>query len=174
LRFALPDEDVGGRTQRFDLGNAGDLFDRAADPAHDLLHDAEIIEDRDQAGEEHDDGQRGNGEAVAADLGRGQRAEQEIGAVLGIAEQRRDAVRRALDRGATGGDIEDERRDHDLQRECGPDDAQADRAAIGRQQHRQPQYDGNPGDADQKSFHEPCPPPGERVYRPTPGTSARP
>ena len=49
-----------------------------------------MVEDRDERGEEDDDRQRGNGEGSAADIGRGQRPEQEVGAGLGIAEQRAD------------------------------------------------------------------------------------
>src|SRR3546814_5302966 len=44
------------------------LLDRAADPAHHLLHDAQMVEDRHQAGEEDDHRQRRDGEAGAADL----------------------------------------------------------------------------------------------------------
>src|SRR3546814_14658665 len=70
-RFALPDEDVGGRTQGFDLGDADHLFDPAADPADDELHDPEIIKDRDEAREEDDHGKRRDREAVAAAFEKG-------------------------------------------------------------------------------------------------------
>ncbi len=78
------------------------------------------------------------------------RAEQEFGALGGVAEQVGDAVRtsdwiparpqlvhstsQAIDR---------------LQREGGADDAQADRLAVGRQQERDGQDRKDPGDAHQ-------------------------
>src|SRR3546814_19869935 len=64
-----------------------DFLDRAADPFDHQLHDAEIIEDRDQRGEENEHRKRGDLEAVRAHFGRSERAEDEIGASLGIAEQ---------------------------------------------------------------------------------------
>src|SRR3546814_18965539 len=84
-RFALPDEDVGGRTQGFDLGDADHLFDPAADPADDELHDPEIIKDRDEAREEDDPGKRRDSEDVAADFGARERADDEIDPGLGTA-----------------------------------------------------------------------------------------
>jgi len=74
-RFALPDEDVGGGAQRLDPADPGDPFEAATDPADHQLHDAEVVKDRDQRGEEHDRGQRRDGKAVATDGGIGKRAE---------------------------------------------------------------------------------------------------
>ena len=62
--FRLADEDIGRRTQRFDLADPGQEADRPAQPAHDQLHDAEVIEDGDQRGEEHDDRQGTQREGV--------------------------------------------------------------------------------------------------------------
>ena len=109
--FRLADEDVGRRAQRFDAGDAGHQPDRAADPFDDQLHDAEIIEDRDQRGEEDDHRQGRDREAVGADLGRGERAEDEVGAGLGVAEQVGDAARHRADHALAPGRAEHQHRE---------------------------------------------------------------
>ena len=121
--------------QRFDAADAGHPADRAADPADDPLHDAEIIEDRDEAREEDDHRQRGDGEGVGERVA-GARPEQELGALGRIAEQVGDAGRQGLDAGAAPARVEHEQGDRRLQREGGADDAQADRLAVGREQRR--------------------------------------
>ena len=151
--FALADEDVGGGAQAFHLRHARHLLDRAADPADDELHDAQIIEDRHQAGEEDDHRQRGDGEAGAADFGLGQRAEDEIGPRLRIAQQIRYAVRHARDDGASGRHIEHQQRDPRLQQEGRADHAQPDRAAVGREGKGNGKNQQYAGEADKK-MHE--------------------
>ena len=64
----------------------------------------------------------------------GGRAEQEFGALAGIAEQIGDAVRHRLDHRAAPAGAEHEQGDHRLQRERRADHAQADRPAVGREQ----------------------------------------
>ena len=81
-RFALPDKDIRGSAQRFDAGNPRHLLNAAPDPADDILHHADVIEDGYERGEENDDGQRGNGKAIPANFRRCQRAENEIRAIL--------------------------------------------------------------------------------------------
>src|SRR3546814_10904352 len=58
-----------------------------------LRHDAQMVEDRHQAGEEDDHRQRRDGEAGAADLRPGERTEDEVRPRLRIAEQVRHATR---------------------------------------------------------------------------------
>ncbi len=129
--FALADEDIGRRAQAFDLGDARHLFNRAADPADDELHDAQIIEDRHQTGEEDDDRQRGDREARAADIGTGERPEDEIGARLRIAEQVRHTPRHARDDRAASRYVEHQQRDPRLQQEGRAHHARTNGAAVG-------------------------------------------
>ena len=75
----LADEDVRRRAERFDPADAGDPADRAADPADDALHDPEVVEDRDQRGEEDDHRQCAEREGVRKRVV-GARPEQEFGA----------------------------------------------------------------------------------------------
>src|SRR3546814_18354392 len=100
------------------------LLDRAADPFDDELHDAQIIEDRDQRGEKDDHGQRRDREAVRAHFGRGERAEDEIGAGLRIAEPIRDAGRHRLNPRAAPWRPQHQHREARLTPKDGDDDAQ--------------------------------------------------
>src|SRR3546814_2198898 len=50
-RFGLADKDVRGGAEAFDLGDAGDFLDRAADPFDHQLHDAEIIRSEEHTSE---------------------------------------------------------------------------------------------------------------------------
>ncbi len=131
--FALPHEDIGGGAQAFHLRHAGHRLDRAADPADDELHDPQIIEDRHEAGEEDDDGQRSDGEAGPADFGTGKRAEDEIGARLRIAKKIGHPLRHARNDRAPGRNIENHQGDARLQQEGRADDAEPDGATVGRQ-----------------------------------------
>ena len=88
------------------------------------------------------------GERVA-----GARAEQELGALRGIAEQVADAGGQRLDAGAAPAGVEHEPGDRRLQREGGADDAQADRPAVGREQQGDAEDDDDPGDAEQLLIH---------------------
>ena len=151
--FALSHEDIGGSAQAFHLRHARHLFDRAADPADDELHDPQIIEDRHQAGEEDDDRQRRDGEAGAADFRLGQRAEDEVGARLRIAEKIGDAVRHAADDRAAGRDIEHQNGDPRLQQESRADHARANGAAIRREGESDGENQYDAGEADKK-MHE--------------------
>ena len=133
--FRLADEDVGRGAQRFDAADAGDPADRAADPADDPLHDAEIIEDRDQRGEEDDHRQRARSRRCGRADCSSARAEQEFGALRWHSRAgwrrrptcawipARPSCVQSTSTAIAG-----------LQREGGADDAQADRAAVGRQQ----------------------------------------
>ena len=130
-RLGLADEDVRGRAEALDLADPGELLEPAADPADHQLHHAEVVEDRDQRGEEDDHRQRRDREAGAADLGLGERAEQELDPGVGEAEQLADAVCGAVERGPAGRHIEHQPGQPGLQGEGRADHAQADRAAIG-------------------------------------------
>src|SRR3546814_4836037 len=94
------------------------LLDRAADPAHHLLHDAQMVEDRHQAGEEDDHRQRRDGEAGAADLRPGERTEDEVRPRLRIAEQVRHATRHARDHGASDGHADPRSEEHTSELQC--------------------------------------------------------
>jgi hypothetical protein len=63
----------------------------AADPAHDPLHDAEMVEDRHQGREEDDHRQRAEREGVGERIGL-VAAEQELRPLARIAEQVGDAA----------------------------------------------------------------------------------
>ena len=89
------------------------------------LHDAEVVEDRDQRGEEDDHRQRAEREGIGERIGVA-RPEQELGAGGGIGQQRRDSVGHALDDRRAAAGAEHEPGDRDLQRERGSDHAQAD------------------------------------------------
>jgi hypothetical protein len=105
----------------------------AADPADHILHHAEIIEDRDEGGEEDDDGQRLNREILPQRIG-GKPAEEEFGAFIGIAQQVGYASRRALQNPVAPRHIEHQRSQPRLQRKGRQHDARADRLAVGGQQ----------------------------------------
>ena len=147
---------LAARGQRFDPADAGDPADRAADPADDALHDAEMVEDRHQGREEDDHGQGLDGEILAELVG-GEAAEQEGGALAGITEQVRDAARHRLDRGAAPARIDDEHGDSGLEREGGGDDSRADRAPVRRQQECNAQDGDDAGNAEQITIHVPSP-----------------
>ena len=129
--FRLADEDVRRRAQRFDAADAGHPADSPAHPAHHPLHDAEVVKDRDQSGEEHDHRQRAQRERVCERvLG----AEQELGPLAGVAQQRRDAIGHALDHEATAARCQHQERHQRLQGEGGRDNAQLDAPLAHRQQ----------------------------------------
>ena len=141
--FRLADEYIGRRAQRFDLADTRHPADRPADPAHHPLHDAEIIEDRNQRREEHDHRERaerkGVGERVVC-------AEQEVGAFIGIAEQGRHAIGHPLDHPAAPVGRQYEERHQRLQREGRADHPRLDAFLPRRKQ----EGDGKDGeDAEQ-------------------------
>ena len=103
--FGLPHEDAGGDIGAF--GAAG-AHNAEHDPSHALdhiLHDAEVVEDGEQGGDEDDDGKNLEGENDAelhfrtGDSGDGdcgilrpERAKEELAAGLGVFEQSVDGV----------------------------------------------------------------------------------
>ncbi len=130
-RLGLADEDVGRGGQRFDPADPRHPADRSADPADDPLHDPEIIEDRDQAGEEDDDRQSSDRERI------GERVlvrwpEQELGAFPGISEQVGHSEREPLDRRLAPAGPQHQPGDQGLECEGSADDSWADRLAIRR------------------------------------------
>ena len=99
-------------------------------------------------------------------IGRG-RPEQEFGALVGIAEQRGDAVRRGPERRDAPRRLQHQHRDRRLEQERRADHAQADRAAIVRQRERDQQDDGDTGQADQDTIHVPATAPRSANWRAT-------
>ena len=156
--LGLADEDIGCCAEAFDAADPGDPADPAADPAHHALHDAEIIENRHQRREEHDHRQCEQGEILAERVA-GQRSEQEFGALAGVTEQIRDAIGHALDHRPPARGAQHEEGDHRLQRERRADHAQADCAAVGREQDRDEDDRGNADDPEQGLIHRNAAPP---------------
>ena len=96
--FGLTDEDVGSGGEGFGTGGAQHLLQTAAQQLDHPLHDAEVVEYRDQGREEDDDGQdaEGEDEATATEhfehLVANQTTEQEFDAVLAITDDAGDGV----------------------------------------------------------------------------------
>jgi hypothetical protein len=91
--LGLAEEDHGGGIQRLDLARAQQ---RGDGPSHDLdhpLHDAQVVEQPDERSEEDDHGQHLEREDRLLLVGH-ELSEQEVDAVVGVLDQRRDHVRR--------------------------------------------------------------------------------
>ena len=97
------------------------------------MHDAEIIEDRDEGSEEDDDGQCLDGKILAQGIG-GKTAKEEFGAFIGIAEQVRNARCRALQNPVAPWNVEHQCGQPRLQCEGRQHHAWADRLAVGGKQ----------------------------------------
>jgi hypothetical protein len=76
--FGLPEEDVGGRGERFGAACAHRADHHPGHALDDLLHDAQVVEDAHERREEDDGGEHRHREDEAAGLGRvGEGAEDE-------------------------------------------------------------------------------------------------
>ena len=102
----------------------------AANPFHNKLHDAEIIEDRHKAGEEDDHGQRGNGKAKPAQFRLGEITKQKVHTGTCIAQQIADPLGHGLDDEFAGGHIENQNRNERLKTKGRPHDAWANGPAV--------------------------------------------
>jgi hypothetical protein len=152
-RFGLAQKDVRGGAERFQLRNARDLLKAAADPADHQRHHADVIEHRNQCREEDDHRQAGDGEALAAHIGRGQRAEQQLDPRMGITQQIRDAARHHLQGRIALGDIEHQRRDTRLKRKSRTHHARANGTTVARQGKGNAQNQRDSGQA-QNNMHQ--------------------
>ena len=130
--FGLAHEDAGGDVGGLGAGGAHGALHDPGDDLDDLLHDADVVEDGEEGGDEDDGGQDGEGEdgERVAGVPRGPKTMR--GAVDGVAEQAGDGVasRRARMRLAEA-PLDDEEGEEDLQAETPGDGAPADGAAVG-------------------------------------------
>ena len=126
----MANKNIGGRTQRFNFGYACDILDAATDPANDLLHDAQIIEDRDERCEKDNHWERSNGKAETTLFRFGEIAEQEVHTFAGIAKQINDALRHTADHGLANTGLKHQYRHQRLKRKGCANDPQLDRTAV--------------------------------------------
>ena len=85
--FGLAHEDAGGDVGGLGAACAHRPLHDPGDPADDDLHEADVIHDGEECGDEDDGGQDGKGEDGEGIAGCAERAEDERGAVDGVAEQ---------------------------------------------------------------------------------------
>ena len=128
--LALPDEDIRRGAQAFDLGDSGNLLDRTADPFDHELHDAEIIEDRDERGEEDDHRQCGNRKAGAPHFRAREGTEEKSGSRFCVAEEVGDPGRHPLNDRAAPRRTDYQQREPRLQQKGRHDDARANPATV--------------------------------------------
>ena len=105
--------------------------------ADDELHDAEVVEDGEERGDEDDGGQHLEGEETGVESGadfrglRGEVAKDEGGSGEGVAEELVDAGSGGVEDALAEGPLEDHEGEEDLQAETPDDGAPADGAAVG-------------------------------------------
>ncbi len=112
-------------------GAHGALHDPGDDP-DDLLHETDVVEDGEEGGDEDDGGKDGEGEDGERVAGGAEAAEDQRGAVGGVAEEAGDdggdaACRMRL----AEGPLDDEEGEDDLEAEAPGYGAPADGAAVG-------------------------------------------
>ena len=132
-RLGLPDEDIGRRVHRFDGTRPDHFVQEATDEPDDPLHDAQVVQHRHQGGKEDDDRQHVDGETETDDVRIGQRPEHHVDAGVRKPDDSQHAFAQGVDEGPAAIPEQNDRRDSDLQRECGADDAQVDGLAITRE-----------------------------------------
>ena len=128
--FALANEDIGSGAQAFNLGNASDLLDAPANPAHNQLHDAQIIKHGNERREEDDDSQPRQSKAVSANLWLVQITKNKPHALLRIAKQAGHTARHGGNRGFALRHVKRQNRNDDLQGKSCTHHAQTNVAAV--------------------------------------------
>ena len=101
------------------------------DDLDDLLHEADVVEDGEEGRDEDDGGQNGEGEDRDRRSGNAEIAEDERGAIDGVAEQAGDEVGDGLEHGLAIGPLDDGEGEDDLQAEAPDDGLPADGAPVG-------------------------------------------
>ena len=104
-RLGLANKNVRRRVHGFDRPGANHSMQEAADDAHEVFHDAQVVHDRHQRREEDDDRQHVDRKTETDDLGVRQRSKQEVDARLRIANHREHAAADPVDDGAAGIDV---------------------------------------------------------------------
>ncbi len=131
-----------------------------------------MVEDRNEAREEDDHGERRDCKAVGEGV-RLVRPEQELGTFGRISKEVANSSRQRLDPGAAPARIEDQPGDERLQRERRADHPQSDRAAVRRQKDGDAEDNDDPGDAEQLAIHEsPSPEARKNLYQTMPCVAA--
>jgi hypothetical protein len=129
--FGLAHEDAGGNVGGLCAGGAhGELHDEGHD-ADDLLHEADVIKDGEERGDEDDGGEDGEGEDGEGIGGDAEVAEDERRAVGGVAEQAGDDSGDIGEDGLTVAPFNDSECEDDLETETPDDGLPANGAAVG-------------------------------------------
>ena len=90
--LGLSHEDAGGDVGGLGAGGSHGALHDPGDGADDLLHEADVVEQSEEGGDEDDGGKDGEGEDGERIAGSAQRAEDHGGAVNGVAEQACNSV----------------------------------------------------------------------------------
>ena len=129
-RFGLANEDIRRGAQAFNLGNAGDFLKAATDPADHILHQPEMVEDRDERREKDNHGKRLDREILTQRI-RGERAKKEARTFIRIAQKVRYARCGSLQHLIAPRHIQHQRGKAGLQGKSRQHDARPDGAAVG-------------------------------------------
>ena len=109
----MTQEHVSNSDEGLDLGGAHQLTNSLTDPLNDETDNAQVVQDRDQGGDE-DDAAQGLDDEDIASLAVPQGTEDEIQAVSAAVQQCGNAVRQDLQCLSTDGDLDDDECDHEL------------------------------------------------------------
>jgi len=129
--FRLTHEDAGGHVEGFGATGAHQARHDLCGCFYDDLHDAPVVEQGEECGDENDDGESLEGEDESArGILHAELAENERRAEVGKVEQPFGAAAELGENVLTDGPAHHQECEHDLQSEAPGDDFGADRAAI--------------------------------------------
>ena len=112
-RVGVAQEHVSNSNERLDLGGAHQLTNSLTDPLDDEADNAQVVQDRDQGGDE-DDAAQGLHDKDIASLAVPQGTKDEVQAVSAAVQQCGNAIGQDLQCLSTDGDLDDDECDHEL------------------------------------------------------------
>ena len=139
----MPDEYIGSGGERFGPAGPEGFAQPAAQRPDHQRHDLEVVEDRDEGGEEDDDRKHLHDEDEAHRVKVGELPEEKLDSLVTARDDEADQVGEGAQHGLAPRSEEDEGPEGELQQEGPEDGTQANGTAIGRGEDRDAEENGH-------------------------------